>query len=156
GVAHDDQIFSADIATAVQLVDERRRKAREIDLVVAEHILEHRTRGQHPRWNHPGALLHPCPVALYDIESLFRDRYAEHDGEALERVRGTGQDPIAGFEALDLVEQDRRLGAGMADRDQLAECTELEMGVRILDTLDLSHRLEALDEITQVLVRGTG
>ncbi len=154
-IAHHDQVFRADIAAAVELVDERRGELGEVDLLVTQDVLEHRAARKHARRDHAEVALHARLVGFDDVDASLGDRHAEHHGQPLEGVRRAGEDAEAALEALDLVEQQGRLHAGIAGGDHLGKRAQFELGIRPLDELDLAHALEAGDQIAQVLMGRT-
>jgi hypothetical protein len=151
-IAHDDHVVGADIAPAVELVDERRRELQQVHVVVAIDIRQDRAVCDLDRRDQLEFLLHMGAHAMDQVHLVRRLGQAQHHGEPSVRIGRARQHAEARGVAGDIVEQQRRRATRIARRHGLRHRADLQVPVGALDALQLAHLLELFQQLAQALI----
>ena len=150
-VLHDHQVTGADIAAAVQLMQERNGELQQVDVLVAIDVFQNRagideTRGDRRE------ILHTVAIPSHHVHGARRLRETQGHGQALHRICHARQDPEAGVVTGNIVEQQGRRIVGRVVIDHLGDGTDLEVPIGAVDLLQLAQILDPVKPFAQVLV----
>ena len=105
GVFHDDEVGGSDVAAAVQLMQKRNRKLKQVDGFIAIDIFQNRTRLD-KRVVDDVEVLHAVAVSAHHIQRALRERETEGKRKPLRRVGHTREHAKARVVAGDILKKD--------------------------------------------------
>ena len=153
-VAHDDNIFRADIATAIKFMHERCGELQKIDFIITQNVFEDRSGLDLARRGHFELFFHARFIGAHDIDTAFGFRQTQNMGEALIGIRRTREHTKTFWIAGDIVEENGRLFARIFHGHLFSKRAHFQMRICPVNLDHFAHALEIFKKIAHAFVRG--